>query len=177
MDFSDNVLILMMGLPRSGKSTMAREINKKHGYPIVNPDSFRLEIHGAPFFRPAEALVWYMVEITIRSLFRAGHSHVILDATNVSRKRRDKWKDLGCRVHVCGLNVSKGVCVERAEEGGREDLVSVIERMAGEMESIGDDENLYHPDGIIIDCVILKPGETFDEGCDRLAEEKGETPE
>ena len=35
-------LIVMVGLPRSGKTTWAR----KQGYPIVNPDSIRLAFHG-----------------------------------------------------------------------------------------------------------------------------------
>jgi predicted kinase len=177
MDFSDKTLILMMGLPRSGKSTLARKINKQHGYPIVNPDSFRLAIHGQAYHAPAEPLVWYHVEVAIRSLFLAGHDRVILDATNTSKARRAKWQSLNCTVRVCPIKASQGTCIRRAEEGGREDLIPVIQRMGREMEPLGGEELLYHPDGLIIDWVILKPGETFDDGSDELSEEKEQTTE
>ena len=38
-------IIVTVGLPRSGKTTWARE----QGYPIVNPDSIRLSLHGKRF--------------------------------------------------------------------------------------------------------------------------------
>jgi len=36
------ILILTVGLPRSGKSTWAA----KKGFPIVSPDAIRLAMHG-----------------------------------------------------------------------------------------------------------------------------------
>ena len=81
-------LIAMVGLPRSGKSTWA----KKAGHPIVSPDAIRLALHGQRFISEAEPFVWAIAKAMVRALFLAGHSAVILDATNNTRKRRDEWK-------------------------------------------------------------------------------------
>lgn len=42
-------LILTIGLPRSGKSTWA----KQQGCPVVNPDSIRLALHGKAYIQEA----------------------------------------------------------------------------------------------------------------------------
>lgn len=121
-----NVLIVLAGLPRSGKSTWAGQ----QSLPIVNPDSIRLAIHGQAFYPPAEPLVWAFAHMMVDALFKAGHGRVILDATNVSQKRRDEWisKDYSAQLRV--FETSPTECIERARKGGREDLIPVIERMA-----------------------------------------------
>lgn len=89
---SDKLLICTVGLPRSGKSTWSRAYSKQHGIPIVCPDAVRYAIHGQRFVYHAEQYVWATVNAMIRALFIAGHNQVILDATNVTRKRRDVLK-------------------------------------------------------------------------------------
>ena len=79
-------LTLTVGLPQSGKSTWAMQ----QGVPVVNPDSIRLAIHGQPFIGDAEPFVWATARTMVNAMFIAGHQHVILDATNTTRKRRDK---------------------------------------------------------------------------------------
>src|SRR5579872_4606630 len=102
---------IMVGLPRSGKSTKARQL----GYPIVNPDSIRLVLHGTPFRKEAEPLVWSIAHTMVEALFNAGHDDVILDATNVSPYRRKEWKsDKWVRMyHVMAAN--KDLCIARAK--------------------------------------------------------------
>lgn len=51
---SKPTLVLMVGLPRSGKSTIARSGR----VPIVSPDAIRLALHGQPFIASAEPTVW-----------------------------------------------------------------------------------------------------------------------
>lgn len=123
---SQNVLLVLVGLPRSGKSTWATQ----QSLPIVNPDSIRLAIHGQAFYPPAELLTWAFAHMMVDALFRAGHTRVILDATNVTQKRRDEWisKDYSTQFKV--FDTPPEVCIERAHKGGRDDLVFVIERMA-----------------------------------------------
>ena len=70
------VLILTVGLPRSGKSTWA----KKQGYPIINPDSIRLALHGEHFIEDAEPMVWTIAMYMTKALFLAGHNKIIIDA-------------------------------------------------------------------------------------------------
>jgi predicted kinase len=48
------ILILTVGLPRSGKSSWSRQ----QTFPVVNPDSIRLALHGLRFAPEAEPFVW-----------------------------------------------------------------------------------------------------------------------
>lgn len=121
----ENILIMMVGLPRSGKSTVARAL----GYPIVNPDSIRLALHGQAFYGPMEPYVWAIARTMVESLFGAGHCRVILDATNLTAKRRDEWKSSKWRREYEYLRTTKDECIKRAHASERPDLVPVIERM------------------------------------------------
>ncbi len=131
-------LIATIGLPRSGKTTWARE----QGHPIVSPDAIRLALHGEPFIGLAELFVWAIAKCMVRALFEAGHETVILDATNVTEKRRFEWvhgNEHQTEWHV--VDTPKSVCLERAAAIGREDLFPVIERMADSWDLPGVDVN------------------------------------
>lgn len=83
----NKTLIIMVGLPFSEKTTKAKEL----GFPIVAPDAVRLAIHGRNYCPEAEGLVWSLMRYLVSALFNVGHSHVILDGTNVKKRRRDQW--------------------------------------------------------------------------------------
>lgn len=141
---SECTLILMVGLPRSGKSTHARAM----GHPVVSPDAIRLALHGKTFLKAAEFMVWPLAVLMVRALFAAGHSKVILDATNHTRERRQFWYDAGTwEIEYRIIDTSAVVCVARAKsEEDAEDapnefsLIPVIERMAEAYEPVEDDE-------------------------------------
>lgn len=131
-------LILMMGLPRSGKSTKARELAHELRAPIVNPDSIRLALHGKRFEVLAEDFVWAIAKTMVRSLFLAGHKTVIVDATNTTRRRRDFWKPGESdewQTLIYLVNTDAATCRDRA--GDDEVLKDVIHRMAECWESPG----------------------------------------
>lgn len=122
-------LICTVGLPRSGKSTWAKD----SGYPIVNPDSIRLAIHGQAYFGPAEPWVWAMAGAMVEALFLAGHQTVILDATNISSARRQPWiNNHGAYIVWKAFYTTGAVCKERALATGQEYLLPVIDRMMAE---------------------------------------------
>lgn len=107
-------LVITVGLPRSGKTTWAKE----QGYPIVNPDAVRLALHGKRFLQDAEDMVWSMSKYMVKALFLAGHEVVIVDATNNTLKRRLVWYDLaktnGWKSYYKIITTSKEVCLARA---------------------------------------------------------------
>lgn len=119
-------LILLVGLPRSGKSTWARQ----QSFPIVSPDEIRLALHGQVFVAEAEPFVWSIAQVMVKALFGAGHPIVILDATNISEERQKVWKDRQweCRFKLFKANAA--TCKERAILDGRSDLLPIIDRMA-----------------------------------------------
>ncbi len=134
---SDKTLLLMVGLPQSGKTTVAREL----AFPIVNPDSIRLCLHGKAYMREVEDLVWSLARLMVRSLFEAGHHTVIVDATNNTRKRRDAWREddqWNLEYHV--LDTDTVECIRRAKAVGNEEIVSVIVRMNDAHEPVTNEE-------------------------------------
>ena len=139
------ILICTVGLPRSGKTTWAKKYSEEQGIPIVNPDSMRLAIHGQRICLQAEQFVWATVNAMIRALFMAGHERVILDATNISRKRRDVLKFLECEVLFTPIDTPVELCKLRAANDP--DILPVIDKMALEFEPLGDDEIEYLPLG------------------------------
>lgn len=132
-------LVMMVGLPRSGKSTIARELVKHTDAAIVNPDAIRLALHGHLFYAPAEPMVWGVAHTMVDSLFESGHSTVILDACSCTQKRRDEWKRSSYRRYVIEVLTKKDVCLSRVEDS---DLIPVIERMAQNYEPPGPWEGL-----------------------------------
>jgi predicted kinase len=132
-------LVVLVGLPRSGKTTWARQ----QGQPIVNPDSIRYALHGQRFFGPAEPFVWAMAYAMTDALFRAGHDTVIVDATHTTHKRRELWRGIASASNAeYGLHVvatPPEECMGRARSLDDEEIVPVIERMAREWDLLGCD--------------------------------------
>ena len=125
------ILILTVGLPRSGKSTWA----KTQGVPIVNPDAIRLALTGQAFRAESENFVWAIARCMVESLFGAGHTTVILDATNTTTARRDMWFSETWTRQYKVFDTPVDVCIQRAIDGKRMDLIPVIKRM----------QSLYEP--------------------------------
>ncbi len=132
-------LVCTVGLPRSGKSTWARE----QGVPVVNPDAIRLAIHGQPFVASAEPYVWAVAKTMVKALFLAGHTRVILDATNVTRKRRAEWDSPDWNTCFKVFDTPEHECVRRAIEGNHNALVPVVHRMAAQWETLQPDEPVW----------------------------------
>lgn len=129
-------VILLVGLPRSGKSTWAREMMEMYGYPIVEPDAIHLALHGKRFDASSCDEVWKTAHLMAKALLLAGHYNIIIDATNTNEKARQRWArallDINPKLHfecvVFATSVKK--CKERAVKTGQEDLLPVIDRMA-----------------------------------------------
>lgn len=136
MSLSKPVLVLTMGLPRSGKSTWARQ----QGVPIVNADAIRLALHGQAFIGLAEPFVWAIAKVMVRALFIAGHDRIILDATNVTKSRRNEWKSSSWTREYQVFNTSKEECLQRALDTDQDYLVPIIEKMATDWEPLDDED-------------------------------------
>ena len=121
---------MTVGLPRSGKSTWALQ----QEYPVVNPDSIRLALHGQPFISLAEPFVWAIAKVMVRALFITGHNTVILDATNTTNARREEWVSKSWEQKFVVFDTPIYECINRAKESDKEYLIPVIEKMSMEME-------------------------------------------
>ena len=130
------MLVLTVGLPRSGKTTWARD----QGCPVVNPDSIRLALHGQRFQLEAEPMVWAIAKIMVKALFLAGHAKVIVDATNTTRERRKFWNDSSWACQCHEIDTPKDVCIQRAVDLKDPYIIPHIERMAKQFEPVADME-------------------------------------
>lgn len=126
------LLILMVGLPRSGKSTAARRL----GFPIVSPDAIRLALHGQRFQTLAEPFVHAIAQTMVRALFLAGHETVVVDACHTTEKRRAAWQSADWSVAYRLVDTPSDVCLARAVAEGDAYIIPVIERMAAEWEPV-----------------------------------------
>ncbi|MGI9307221.1 MAG: AAA family ATPase [Gammaproteobacteria bacterium] len=152
MTYHENTLIVIVGLPRSGKTTWARQ----QLWPIVNPDAIRLAIHGERFISRAEPFVWATAKVMVRALFLAGHATVILDATNTTRKRRDEWHSQDWETKFKVIGTSEDRCLRRAFRESDLAITPVIERMAAQFEPLEADEQQYKPDENEMDTTLKR---------------------
>ena len=130
-------LALMVGLPRSGKSTYAKALQGA-GWVRIEPDAFRIGLHGHAFHAPAEPLVWAAAELAVRALLIGGHA-VVIDATNTTRHRRSGWlriaQQLGVPVEAFVMDTPLSECLERNEGRRHRVPVEVMKRMARQFET------------------------------------------
>jgi predicted kinase len=132
-------LIIMIGLPYSGKSTAARE----YDCPIVNPDSIRVALHGHKFIPEAEPHVWAIAKTMVRALFLAGHDYVVLDATNLTEARRTEWRSKDWGSHFRVIDTDYDVCIERIMEAGDHPMVEITHSMSKKIEALTVKERTY----------------------------------
>lgn len=137
------LLICMVGLPRSGKSTIVKRLSEKHHAPIVRRDDIRLALHGQRYASLAEPFVKAISIVMIRSLFLSGHKIVICDETNYSRAARDFNKSDKWHTVFYEVPTPPDICKQRAIATGQPDLLSVIDEMSNRREQLGNDEQRY----------------------------------
>lgn len=137
------LLIAMMGLPRSGKSTIVATLSKKHNAPVVRRDAIRLALHGHRYQTEAEPMVKAMSLYMIRSLFLAGHDTVIADETNYSAAAREALRSTDWRVVFYEVPTPPHICKQRAIDTGQEDLLPVIDNMWARHEPLQPWEERY----------------------------------
>jgi predicted kinase len=127
-----NTLIMTVGLPRSGKSTWAKEHAKRTNAVVVSPDAIRLAISGQRFVIEAEPAVWAVTLFMVRALFGAGHETVILDCTNLEKERRAPWLRewrADSNIVFVLFNTDADTCKDRAIDDGMDDLLPIIDKM------------------------------------------------
>lgn len=132
-------LILLIGLPGSGKSTIARTLVQTDPQRrIISTDAIRAQLFGAASIQGDWLLVWREVERQLRETVQLIQSSVIseaiYDATNVVRKQRRQALALARNcgfTHVTGiwLNTPLWLCVDRNQKRDRQVPKDIIYRM------------------------------------------------
>jgi predicted kinase len=92
--------------------------------------------YGCTFHDYLERQVWATAFTMVRALFLAGHSTVILVATNTTRKRRKEWHALDWTLRYKVIPTPVEECIRRATDDNNPDLIQVIERMNAQWEEL-----------------------------------------
>lgn len=126
-----NELVMLVGIPGSGKSTFSGEYEER-GYRIHSSDQIRREMYGSEEIQGKSSEVFELLGQRVRKDLAAGRSCVI-DATNLSRKRRTAMlgsvaKYAGRKTCVIVL-ATPSVCMERNAARNRTVPPEAIYRM------------------------------------------------
>lgn len=85
-----SIFYMMIGLPASGKSTIAKKYAEKENAIIISTDQLREELLGDEASQENNELIFKEAEKRIKSNLE-NEVNVIFDATNISYKRRMDW--------------------------------------------------------------------------------------
>ncbi len=122
----------MAGLPGSGKSTVAEELARVIGVPVVSVDPLESSILRAGIApdQPTGLAAYLVAETIADAVLRSGQG-VIVDAVNAVAPARDQWVLLGDRLGV-EVRFIETVCTDltlhrRRLEERRRDLLHIAE--------------------------------------------------
>ena len=111
-------LLIMVGLPGTGKSSIVEQLRGKIDCTIISTDNIRLQMRNQPTYTAAEMMLVYEVCYSIIEVRLRRGQRVIFDASNYLAARREHLAKIGRR---CGAPVA--VCsVQAAQETIRERL-------------------------------------------------------
>jgi len=146
-------LVLLCGLPASGKTTLAREIADAYGAVRLNPDEWELALGIDPFDAEFQAKLEAEFSRLTERLIALGTS-VVLEWGFWARSERDEKRDLGrslgAAVELRFLDVPYDELVRRVVDrhakGGLAVTESHMEEYRGDFQQPTDDElALYDP--------------------------------
>ena len=125
-----NELMVLAGLPGSGKSTYAE--NYKDTHTIISSDRLRKEMYGDVNDQDHNAEVFAELERRIRKALLDGEN-VIYDACNISSKRRKSYlnriSDINCTKRIVVLAAPFIKCLDNNYNRARKVPYEVIRRM------------------------------------------------
>jgi len=122
-------LIVMVGLPRAGKSTWSLSTK----FPIVAFDSFMSAKNYEDKYEDQRAKdeVIELMKIAIQALFLSGHDYVIVDGTNHTKAHRERWKKWHPGItEFKEFNTPVDVCIQRAIQTRKKYLIPQIKKLA-----------------------------------------------
>lgn len=130
---SKNVLIVLGGLPASGKSTYAEMLVESGIFQRVCPDLIRKELYGDENIQGDGAKVFKIAYHDIRE-YGCLSENVVFDATNINADRRKELvKSMRGYFDIIifkWFDVATAVCLERNRQRERQVPEEVIWRMA-----------------------------------------------
>lgn len=125
-------LIMMCGLPASGKSTLAKKLAVEYKTTIFSSDALRAEWYGDESIQGDNAKLFTELHRRIKNCLREGDS-AIYDATNINYKQRMAFlaelKNIPCEKTCIVVATPYEECLKRNAQRERKVPEHVIKRM------------------------------------------------
>jgi predicted kinase len=117
------VLVMVSGLPGTGKSFFSRKLAERLACTILESDEIRKKLFPSPTYSPAEnAMVFAVINRQMDELLQKGAS-VILDATNLKEKHRKSVYDVaeknGAKLIIVQVDAPPELVKERLKARGK----------------------------------------------------------
>lgn len=126
-------VILLVGLPGSGKSTYAA----RQGWPVLASDEIRRVLLDDARDQGANRAVFALLRRLLRMRLELGRPVTCVDATNLTVMERRPYvktaQMYGAEIEAVYLDVPVGVCMQRNLGRARVVPPEVVERMAGRL--------------------------------------------
>ena len=118
------VLVIVSGLPGTGKTYFSRELSKRLPFVTLESDALRRVLNPNPnHSKPENARLFSAIHSLCERLLREGYS-VIADATNLTEKHRQHFYDIsdrtGVKLIIVQIKAAPSVVKERLEKRGKE---------------------------------------------------------
>ena len=154
-------VLVLQGIPASGKSTKAKElVAKGHNWFRVNKDDLRSMFDGdSPYNYKRERQVISAEKALVRSLL-SNESNVVVDDTNLTSRHIARWEtiagEFGAKFEIHRMATPLLTCIERNMNRSSEHYVpvSVLKNMArgiGMPDAFHDREVICDIDGTVAD--------------------------
>lgn len=152
-------LLMLKGLPRSGKSTWAKEwVLTSGNWCRVNKDSLRTMLHADKWTPQNEKATMKAQDAIVRTLLASG-KNVVVDDTNLGDYHHDRWsniaKEVGARFETKEFYADIAELVLRDEKAEEQRGRHVIEKLALQYRHLKFEDDsivICDIDGTIADC-------------------------